>query len=183
MTYLDENERISTAEEYLARREEEKKKERRDRIIAIAFIILATLAMCAAMYLTQCSGIHRGGDFYDQSAQEIQDAVDREVEDGYFNMCINTKIPVYSADSTAIAGIKNIKENHFDCTVTITLDDGTQVFKSGGLAPGSELKSITLDKVPDKGEHKATALFEVYEQGDEHTKIGQTASIVTLYVQ
>lgn len=183
MTHLDDNERISTAEEYLARREAEKKKERRERIIAIAFIILATAAMSAAMFLTQCTGVHRGGEFYDQSAEAIQEAVDHEVQDGYFNMCINSKVPVYSADNTAIAGIKNIKENHFDCTVTITLDDGTQVFKSGGLAPGSELKSITLDTALEKGKHKATALFEVYEQGDEHTKIGQTASIVTLYVQ
>ena len=179
----EEEHRISTAEEYLEKRAQKEKKEKRRRIFALVIAILALLAMLLMVCITQCSWIPRGGEFYDQSAETIQEAVDREVKDGYFNMCINTNIPVYASDDTAIAGIKNIEANHFDCTVTITLDDGTQVYKSGGLAPGTELKTITLDTHLEKGEYSATALFEVYEQDSTHTKAGQTASIVNLYVQ
>lgn len=179
----DEEKRISTAEEYLERRAQKEKKEKRRRIFALVIAILALIAMLLMLFITQCSWIPRGGEFYDQDAAAIQEAVDREVEDGYFNMCINTNIPVYASDDTAIAGIKNIEANHFDCTVTITLDDGTQVYKSGGLAPGTELQIITLGTHLEKGQYSGTALFEVYERDDTHTKVGQTASIVTLYVQ
>ena len=179
----DEETRISTAEEDLERRAQQEKKEKRRRIVALAIAILALLTMLLMVAITQCTGIQRGGEFYDQSAEAIQEAVDREVKDGYFNMCINTGIPVYAADDTALAGIKNIEANHFDCIVTITLDDGTQVYKSGGLAPGTELKLITLDTHLEKGQYSGTALFEVYERNDAHTKVGQTASVVTLYVQ
>ena len=163
--------------------DEKIRKDRRHRIAALIATILALIALLSIYAMTQCSWVPRGGEFYDQSAEDIQEAVDHEVEDGYFNMCINTKIPVYSADNTALAGIKNIESNHFDCVVTITLDDGTEIYRSGGISPGSELKLIELSSSLEKGEYGATALFEVYEQDDAHTKVGQTASLVTLYVQ
>lgn len=152
--------------------------------LAIALIVLLAIGGCAAWHASQPKDIDEvtGGWFYDQSASDIQEAIDHEVEDGYFNMSINTSVPV-STDMVALIGIKNIESNAYDCTVTITLEDGTQVYKSGGLAPGTELQSITLDQELETGEYAGTALFEIYEQDEAHTKAGQTASKITLYVQ
>ena len=122
-----------------------------------------------------------GGAFYDQSAAQIQEAVDHEVEDGYFNMSINTSVPVFE-DSTAALGVKNIESNSYDCTVTVTLDDGREVYKSGGLAPGTELDMVTLTQQLEPGDYEATATFDIYEQDEAHTVAGQTASKLTLHV-
>ena len=121
------------------------------------------------------------GSFYDQSASEIQEAVDHEVEDGYFNMSINTSVPVFEDNSAAI-GIRNIESNQYDCIVTVTLNDGTEVYKSGGLAPGSELEMVTLTHKLEPGDYEATAVFEIIEQNEAHTVAGQTASKLTLHV-
>lgn len=121
------------------------------------------------------------GAFYDQSASEIQEAVDHEVEDGYFNMSINTSVPVFDDNSAAI-GIRNIESNQYDCIVTVTLEDGTEVYKSGGLAPGTQLSMVTLTHTLEPGDYEATAVFEIIEQDEAHTVVGQTASKLTLHV-
>ncbi len=122
-----------------------------------------------------------GGAFYDQSASQIQEAIDHEVKDGYFNMSINTSVPVFE-DNSAALGIKNIESNQYDCMVTVTLDDGREVYKSAGLAPGTELEMVTLTQTLEPGDHEATAVFDIYEQDEAHTVAGQTASKLTLHV-
>lgn len=112
----------------------------------IAILIIALLFSCFCFY--KCANLtsleeSTGGAFYDQSASEIQEVVDHEVEDGYFNMSINTSVPVFE-DNSAALGIKNIESNSHDCIVTVTLDDGAEVYKSGGLASGIELAMVTL---------------------------------------
>ena len=155
------------------------------KLVALAALLGATLVL-AGIGIWHCSkpsSIEEatGGWFYDQDSTAIQEAIDHEVEDGYFNMNINTSVPV--SDGVALVGIKNIPDNKFDCAVTITLEDGTEIYKSGGLAPGSEIKYARLTQDLSSGDHEATALFEIYEQDDAHTKVGQTASKLTLHVK
>lgn len=149
----------------------------------IVVLIIALLFSCFCFY--KCANLTpeeaTGGAFYDQSASEIQEAVDHEVEDGYFNMSINTSVPVFE-DNSAALGIKNIESNSYDCIVTVTLDDGMEVYKSGGLAPGTELDMVTLTQTLEPGDYEATAVFDIYEQDEAHTVAGQTASKLTLHV-
>lgn len=153
--------------------------------IALAVLLVAALTL-AGIGAWQCSkpasiDEATGGWFYDQDSTAIQEAIDHEVEDGYFNMSINTSVPV--SEGVALIGIKNIPDNKFDCTVTVTLEDGTVVYQSGGLTPGSEIKHVTLNQDLPAGDHAATALFEIYEQDEAHTKVGQTASKLTFHVK
>ena len=148
-------------------------------------VILLIALLFAGFCLYKCANLTpeeaTGGAFYDQSAAQIQEAVDHEVEDGYFNMSINTSVPVFE-DNTAAIGIRNIESNSYDCTVTVTLDDGTEVYTSGGLAPGTELDMVTLTQQLEPGDYEATAVFDIYEQDEAHTVAGQTASKLTLHV-
>ena len=153
------------------------------RKVAIALILVVLLVagfgIWKAANLTPDEAT--GGAFYDQSASQIQEAIDHEVKDGYFNMSINTSVPVFE-DNSAALGIKNIESNQYDCTVTVTLDDGREVYKSAGLAPGTELEMVTLTQTLEPGDHEATAVFDIYEQDEAHTVAGQTASKLTLHV-
>lgn len=168
-------------EEAIAR-ENDKQKRKRRLIIALLILLFMLLVAGIVYFTVPNKEIHTGGWFYEQDAVAIQDAVDQSVQEGYFNMTINTRVPVYDG-STAYIGIQNVEANHFDCIVTVTLDDGTQIFKSGGIAPGQELKIVNLDVSLEKGTYEATALFEIYDINEAHTKAGQTASKITLYVQ
>lgn len=147
--------------------------------LIIAALLLAGLGFWKFMNLSPEEATR--GAFYDQSAAQIQEAVDHEVQDGYFNMSINTSVPVFDDNSAAI-GIKNIESNQYDCIVTVALEDGTEVYKSGGLAPGTELEMVTLTKDLESGEYTAIATFEIYEQDEGHTAVGQTASKLILHV-
>ena len=152
-------------------------------VIVIALILVALI--CAGFGIWKVTNLTpdeaTGGAFYDQSASQIQEAIDHEVKDGYFNMSINTSVPVFE-DNSAALGIKNIESNSYDCMVTVTLDDGREVYKSGGLAPGTELEMVTLTQTLEPGDYEATAVFDIYEQDEAHTVAGQTASKLTLHV-
>ena len=154
---------------------------KRKALIALLLIALLLAGFGIWKFMNLSPEEATGGAFYDQSASEIQEAVDHEVEDGYFNMSINTSVPVFEDNSAAI-GIRNIESNQYDCIVTVTLDDGTEVYKSGGLAPGSELSMVTLTQDLEPGDYEATAVFEIIEQDEAHTVAGQTASKLTLHV-
>jgi len=154
---------------------------KRKALIALILIALLLGGFGAWKFMNLSPEEATGGAFYDQSAAQIQEAVDHEVQDGYFNMSINTSVPVFEDNSAAI-GIRNIESNQYDCIVTVTLDDGTEVYKSGGLAPGSELSMVTLTQDLKPGDYEATAVFEIIEQDEEHTVAGQTASKLTLHV-
>lgn len=154
---------------------------KRKALIALLLIALLLGGFGAWKFMNLSPEEATGGAFYDQSASQIQEAVDHEVQDGYFNMSINTSVPVFEDNSAAI-GIRNIESNQYDCIVTVTLDDGTEVYKSGGLAPGSELSMVTLTQDLEPGDYEATAVFEIIEQDEEHTVAGQTASKLTLHV-
>ena len=164
----------------------DRERDRRRRRLAAGLVALVAVLVVAGAGVWQLSRPQpieevTGGWFYDQNSTQIQEAIDHEVEDGYFNMSVNTSVPV--SDGIALIGIKNIEDNKFDCRVTVTLEDGTQVFESGGLAPGSELKYVELAQDLAAGDHEATALFEIYERDEAHTKIGQTASKLIFHVR
>lgn len=150
-------------------------------LIAVLLIALLVAGFGIWKFANLTPAEATGGAFYDQSASEIQEAIDHEVKDGYFNMSINTSVPVFE-DNSAALGIRNIESNQYDCMVTVTLDDGREVYKSGGLAPGTELDMVTLTQQLEPGDYEATAVFDIYEQDEGHTVAGQTASKLTLHV-
>lgn len=154
---------------------------KRKALIALLLAALLLAGFGAWKFMNLSPEEATGGAFYDQSASQIQEAVDHEVQDGYFNMSINTSVPVFDDNSAAI-GIRNIESNQYDCIVTVALEDGTEVYKSGGLAPGTELDMVTLTQDLEPGDYEATAVFEIYEQDEGHTVAGQTASKLTLHV-
>lgn len=102
----------------------------------------------------------KDGTLEGKSQEELQDILDRIMEEGMFNASINAE-PVFDGTTKkGILGIQNIEANHFYCRVVLTLDeDGTVLYESAGLKPGQYIDEVTLDKVPPAGEHDCTAQF------------------------
>ena len=156
--------------------------------ITVAVIcIVAAVGIAAAVVLNLPSGFA-----YDPSAQsgmapgktpeEIQAELDRSVEEGMFDISIAGTIPFDTPTSPGTANIENVPGNHYDMQVTLTLDaDGSTLYTSGPLAPGTWIESITLEQTLSPGIHKATALFEALDT-TTHEVAGSAAAQIDLSI-
>ena len=140
------------------------------------------------------AGLQYGmADFFDPNAttgilpgmteEQIIEELNRIVEEGMFNISINTQISFPNGTAEGQAYIDNISANHYNMTVQIVLDDtGESVYQSGGIRPGQYIENITLSKALPKGSYKATAIFTAHDPEDQ-SEVGQAAAEVLLTVE
>lgn len=164
----------------------EKKKNKKALII---IIILLVLILCIGLWWL----LFANGNWFDSNAksgqapyktnEEIQAELNRQVEEGMFNISIASVVEFADGTSPGTAYIENIPGNRYDMMVEITLDDsGETVFQSGALAPDSYLDDITLTKDLDAGTYPATATFTAYDP-DSHDAVGKAAAKVSLVIR
>ncbi|RGB66487.1 hypothetical protein [Provencibacterium massiliense] len=77
-----------------------------------------------------------------------------------FSYRLNEKPVVSSKEGTANLRIENPPENQQLMRVTLTLADGTQLYRSGLIKPYHYVEHAALSFVPELGSHEATALIE-----------------------
>ena len=143
------------------------KKSKRGVIVAVVIVLLLA---CGAAWFFFGRGGSGMADFFDPNAttgilpgmteEQIIEELNRIVEEGMFNISINTQISFPNGTAEGQAYIDNISANHYNMTVQIVLDDtGETVYQSGGIRPGQYIENITLSKALPKGSYKATAIF------------------------
>lgn len=151
----------------------------------IAFALLAVAGVAAWLF-------GAGSFAYDPSSQagqaprktpeEVQAELDRIVEEGMFNISIESVIEFPTPDGSGTAYIENVPGNRYDMKVTIALDDtGETVYESGGIAPGDYIPEIELARALEAGTHDATATFFAYDR-ETHEQVGSAAARVVLAV-
>ncbi len=151
----------------------------------IAFALLAVAGVAAWLF-------GAGSFAYDPSSQagqaprktpeEVQAELDRIVEEGMFNISIESVIEFPTPDGSGTAYIENVPGNRYDMQVSIVLDaTETTLYESGIIAPGSYIESIQLSELLDPGEHGATATFTALDR-ETHEQAGQAAAKVRLVV-
>ncbi|MCI8340016.1 MAG: hypothetical protein HFJ73_00160 [Eggerthellaceae bacterium] len=166
---------------------EDKKKKKKPLIIII--IILLALILGIGLWWV----LFASGNWFDSNAksgqapyktnEEIQAELNRQVEEGMFNISIASVVEFADGASPGTAYIENIPGNRYDMMVEITLDDsGETVFQSGALAPDSYLDDITLSKDLDAGTYPATATFTAYDT-ESHEAVGKAAAKVSLVIR
>jgi len=116
------------------------------------------------------------------SDEEIQQELDRVVEEGMFNISIASSIVFESPDGEGQARIENIEANRYHMQVDIVLDETQEVIYSSKLIrPGYSIEYITLDKQLEPGEYDVTAMFSAITQ-EEMQLFGQAAAQIRIYV-
>ena len=162
---------------------------KRGMAIAIAGAVIVVAA--AAWFFFGRSG--GGGDFFDTAAttgvlpgmteEQIVEELNRVVEEGMFNISINTQITFPDGTAEGQAYIDNISANHYNMTVKIMLDDtGETVYQSGGIKPGQYIENIRLSKDLPAGSYRATAVFTAHDPEDQ-SEVGQAAAQLILTVE
>lgn len=124
-----------------------------------------------------------GKDASKISGKELKQLAQKEVDKSKFNLMI---VPEATIDEQTLTGnitIRNPEENAYPVNVEIrNLETDEIVYTSGAIQPGYEIKEGTLEKRLEKGEHKATALFSIYDP-ETKEKQGQVAAGITLKIQ
>ena len=127
-------------------------------------------------------GAGEAGQLEGKTEAEIQAELDRQVEEGMFNISIASNIQFADGASPGKAYIENVPGNRYLMKVAITDDgSGELLYESGVLQPNQYIEDIALTRDLDPGAYDATATFTALDQ-TTYEEVGHTAAKVTLNV-
>jgi len=169
---------------------EQKKTNRKGLIIAIAALLLLLIAFAGWFFFLRDTGYDRYefdtdamlGRIQTMSEEEIQEELNRVVEEGMFNISIASAIVFESPEAEGEVRIENIPANKYHMQVDIILDEtGETVYSSKLIKPGYSIEKISLSEELEPGEYAATAVFSAITQ-EEMQLFGQAGAQIKLYV-
>ena len=157
--------------------------------VAIALAVVAVVIACLFAFQSCSEG---GFPFRDpnqslgqlegKSAEEIQAELDRQVEEGMFNISIASNVEFADGTSEGELKIENVPGNRYLMQVTITDDATGQVlYTSGAIDPNHHVQRAKLDVDLDPGVYACTALFTAIDPEDD-SEVGQAAAKMTISV-
>lgn len=167
--------------------------EKHKKKILVLLLLFLLLGGAAGFFLTRkqpqpvsvVSGefLPEGKDASKISSKELKQLAQEEVDKSKFNLMIVPEATIDERTMTGNITIRNPEENAYPVNVEIrNLETNEIVYTSGAIQPGYEIKEGTLEKHLEKGEHKATALFSIYDP-ETKEKRGQVAAGITLKIQ
>ena len=123
------------------------------------------------------------GQLEGKTEEQIVEELNRIVEEGMFNISINTQPEFPDGSSPGNLCIENSPANHYLMVVEITLNDtGEQVYTSGALEPNYHIQEAKLDRALAKGTYPATATFYAYT-ADTQELVGTAGAEMQLIIQ
>ena len=151
-------------------------------------IVVAAIAIWVCVWLFACGGPNmfdpnaQNGQAPYKTQEEMQAELDREVEEGMFNISIASSIQFDSGDAEGTAYIENVPGNHYLMRVKITEDaTGDVLYESGVLKPNQFIEKIALAKDLDEGMYPATATFTALDE-TTYEEVGQAGAKVVINV-
>ncbi|WP_101550156.1 MULTISPECIES: hypothetical protein [Anaerotruncus] len=162
------------------------------KLLAAACVLLLLVLGILAFLLLRApkagpSGLAReaaalAGQLEGKTEEEIQAELNRIVEEGMFNISINTAPTFENGKAEGPLQIENVPGNRYLMQVLITLDDtGELIYETGLIEPNHHIQSAKLDVELEKGEYLATAVFNAYDPETEEY-IGSAGAKLTITV-
>jgi len=177
-----------------SRRAQRARRQKKRTVVIILIAVLLLLMIAGGILLLlqhrQPAGYERyqfdtdaiAGRIQMMSEDQIQQELDRLVEEGMFNISIASAIVFDSPQAEGQARIENVEANRYHMQVDIRLDDtGELVYASKLIQPGYSIENIRLSKQLSPGEYTATAVFSAITK-EELQLFGQAAAQIKLYV-
>lgn len=114
--------------------------------------------------------------------EQIKIAEQEAVDASKFNMVIKPEAIFSEGNAEGELYIQNPEHNVYPINVVIALDkDGQEIYSSGAIEPGYEIKKAALNQSLEKGYYPATATFNVYDPVTKQ-KRGQVQASITIKV-
>ncbi|MDR1764604.1 MAG: hypothetical protein LBR77_00615 [Lachnospiraceae bacterium] len=122
------------------------------------------------------------GTLEGKTPEDIQAILDQVVEEGMFNVSINSQVIFLNSKSEGTIGFANVTANHFYARMTLVREDtGDTIFKSAGIKPGQFIDTIKLDKTLSPGEYDCIAKV-IATDPDSLMDVGEVDVKVKVYV-
>lgn len=157
-------------------------------VLVVLGVVIAAIAIWLLVWIFACGGpgvfdpTAQNGQAPYKTEEEIQAELNREVEEGMFNISIASTIQFDDGASEGTAYIENVPGNRYLMKVSITDDaTGELLYESGVLKPNQYIEKIVLAKDLDAGSYPATATFTAMDQ-TTYDEIGQAAAKVVINV-
>lgn len=151
-------------------------------VVALICIVLAIILVSRFFDLGISKRAGESGQLEGKTEAEIQAELDRQVEDGMFNISIASNIQFDTGTSEGELRIENVPNNPYLMQVTITRDDtGQQIYQTDLIEPNHHIQRDTLDVDLDPGIYECTATFAACSPETEEL-VGQAAAKVTIQV-
>lgn len=163
-----------------------------------------TVTICVVLLLVLCAGLFiwkknarasdnrledsvaaQLGQLDGKSEAEIQEELNRVVEEGTMAISINVN-PVFSdGASEGTLEIENVPSNKYAQVVSITLDDsGKEIYNSGLIQSNYHIQTDKLSEALAAGTYDCTATFTAYDTSDSENpiEVGSAAAKITISV-
>lgn len=159
-------------------------------LVVAAVLLLCLICFGLWFFLLRDTGYERyefdtdaiEGRIRTMTDEEIQEELNRVVEEGMFNISIASAIVFESPTAEGEARIENIAANNYHMQVEIVLDEsGKTVYSSKLIQPGYSIDTIKLSEKLEPGEYAATAVFSAITR-DEMKLFGTAGAQIMIYV-
>ena len=155
--------------------------------LVIILILMGVIAWLLLRPAEKPAGLARAagaqlGQLEGKTEEEIQKELNRIVDEGMFNISINTAPTFENGGAEGPLMIENVPGNRYLMQVQITLDDtGELIYETGLIEPNHHIQNAKLDVELGKGEYLATAVFNAYDPETEEY-IGSAGAKLTITV-
>ncbi|MCD8218025.1 MAG: hypothetical protein LUD01_08280 [Clostridiales bacterium] len=154
-------------------------------VVVLALVILILLAALIYLVVTDRNPEtgESGNAYVDMEADEWDDGIE-DTTDTADNMVI----PGYSGaqmtagDTVLQLSIGNPEENTCYLQATLELEDGTVLYESGLLEPGTGYEQIELVQTLEEGTYEAVVHYQGYSMEEEPKELNGCDSALTLTV-
>lgn len=176
-------------------KKEKKKVTRRNVLIVVLVIIIILLLLrsCGGktpvpdfvtMFNLQDDPVAEVGNFKVKTQEEIQEELNKVVDEGMMNISMNLKPVFKTGDSEGNLMIMNEKINRYPQVVEIYLNDNdnTLIYRSGLIPVGSRIENAKLSVDLDAGEYDCTAYFNAVDP-ETGAGLGKAGAQILLTVE
>ena len=158
--------------------------------LAIAVIIFAIIVLILILFfgLQSCNRYAaydsraEEGQLRGKTNAEIQAELDRQVEEGMFNISIASTTEFYDGTSEGELRIENVPGNQYYMSVEIVEDaTGQTLLQTGMIKPNQHIWKHALEVDLDPGTYQCTAIFTAHDM-ETTDAVGQAAAKITIVV-
>lgn len=162
------------------------------KIAIIAVLILICIIVCIIAFCGRNNNADAGGfkvddnvvmgDRETKSQEEIQDELNKQVEEGMINISMNTYPEFESGTASGNLLITNDKVNVYPQFVEIYLADSEELIYQSGLIPvGGRIDNAKLSVDLDKGKYDCIAYFNAVDEETQEI-VGKAGAEIVITV-
>lgn len=165
-----------------------KKNDRKSIYIVILVLLVAALAGVTGYFIYDKSNTpkeeKKGSAYVDADASSWDDGIDEPADtQGRILVPGYSGAQMKAGDKVLQLSIGNPKENTCYLQATLQLEDGTVLYESGLLEPGTGYQEIELKETLSEGTYQALVRYQGYSMDKENTKLNSCDSAFTLTVR